>query len=75
MHGQEQDVLDDLEYEEQGGIEATSKDEMEFNFLSNLAKNLPDISSDEEDPKEADPRSLVSQSLMKLLLNPHVVEE
>ena len=71
IEGEEQEVLDDLECDEQEDIEATFKDKEEFNFLSNLANSLPDVSSEEEDPMEGDPRSLVSQRLMKDLLNPH----
>ena len=73
---EDQEVLDDLEHEEKLGIEETCRDAVEFNFLSNLAKSLPDVSSDEEEPvMEADPRSLMSKSLMKALLDPHAVDE
>ena len=61
---EDQEVLHDLEHEEKVGIEETYRDEMEFNFLSNLANSLPDVSSDEEPVMEADPRSLMSQSLI-----------
>ena len=54
----------------------TYRDKAEFNSLSNLANSLPDVSSEEEDQAmETDPRYLMSQSLMKALLNPHAVEE
>ena len=48
--GEDQEVLDNLEYEEQEVIQATPKDNNELNFLSGLADSLPDVSSDEEDP-------------------------
>ena len=63
---EDQEVLDDLENEE----------EAEFNALSNLADSLPDGSSEEEDlAMETDPRHLISQSLMKALLDPRAIEE
>ena len=56
---EDQEALYDLEHEEKVGIEETYRYEVEFNFPSNLANSLPDVSSDEEDPvMEADPRSL-----------------
>ena len=54
----------------QGGSEAR-KEEAEFNGLSNLVDSLPDGSTDQEDlALEKDPRHIISQSLMKALLEP-----
>ena len=42
----------------------------EFTFLSNLVRNLPDDSSEDEDPEgETDPRYLRAKCLMKALLD------
>ena len=42
----------------------------EFTFLSDLARNLPDDSSEDEDPEgETDPRYLRAKRLMKALLD------
>ena len=58
------------------GVEGTYRNKVEFNSLSNLANSLPDVSSDEEDlAMETDPGCLMSQSLMKALLDPGAVEE
>ena len=67
---EDQEVLDDLENEEQ------EEEEAELNALSILADSFPDGSSEEEDvAMETDPRLLISQSLMKALLDPRAVEE
>ena len=51
--------------------EDTSEEESEFNFLSSLARSLPDDSSEEEDLEiETDPRYLRSRYLMRALLDP-----
>ena len=67
---EEQEGQDDLDYEEKVGGEEAYKEEAEFNALSNLADSLSDGSSEEEDlAMETDPRYLISQFLMKALLN------
>ena len=66
---------DGVDHEGEGDGTEACREEAEANALSNLADSLPDDSLEDKGPAMGrDPRHLISQSLMKALLDPRPAE-